>query len=94
MALVVIAKPSVAGPHNSHHHRALKSVWQFGPEVNLHIGVENPFERGDLEDIDWIQVDGDELEYLERNWSGLCYPKNKRVVKFYNETAKMIVGNF
>jgi hypothetical protein len=39
-----------------------------------------------------IQVDNTELEYIRDNIPGLPIP-NKRVVKFYGDTAKMIVGN-
>lgn len=42
--------------------------------------------------VDEIQVDNTELEYIRENIPGLPIP-NKRVVKFYGDTAKMIVGN-
>jgi hypothetical protein len=58
---------------------------------SFHLGVVMK-EHHRVDEITEIQVDNTELEYIRDNIPGLPIP-NKRVVKFYGDTAKMIVGN-
>lgn len=46
---------------------------------------------GAIQDVSYIQANGDELEYIKASFENLAYPKTK-VVRWYGDTAKQIVA--
>jgi hypothetical protein len=45
------------------------------------------------EEISFIQADGHELDFILANFTNLPYPKGRRVVRWYGETARFIYQN-
>ncbi len=63
-----------------------------GKEINVHIGSGPMREKVEPMFVDWIQADGDELTAIYRKFDKLPYC-NERVVRWYGDTAKFIIGN-
>ena len=75
-----------------------KSVWNGtdgnNGEIPWHVGQDNPFKRAKDDDylmLSHIQADGDELFHITTRFANLVYPKDLKVVKFFGETARMIL---
>ena len=49
--------------------------------------------RGTARGVESVQADGDELEYIMKNFAGIPTCVNNRVVSWYGDHAKFIVGN-
>ena len=45
------------------------------------------------EEIDYIQADGDELDYINANFLNIPNPFKKRVVRWFGEMARFIYNN-
>ena len=68
--------------------------FQDGSSTGIHVGQINDNMRNSVSNIISIQADGDELNHIHQNFSNIPFRKDKRVVKFYGETAKFIMGNW
>jgi hypothetical protein len=60
--------------------------------IDWHVGESNPVKYFELEDVVVVQADGHELELIA-SWSGVPIPKDRRVVRWFGDTAKFIVAN-
>lgn len=72
----------------------LKSRSCLGKQNGLerHIPFKGQFPKLVNEEIDFIQVDGDELDFILNTFSGIPHCLN-RVQKWYGEIAKYIYEN-
>ena len=61
-------------------------------EKSWHVG-ESPISSEFIDYIEVIQADCDELEYIFKKFSNIPYVSNKRVVRWFGDHAKFIVGN-
>ena len=66
-------------------------------ERGWHLGTGNlPYIQGyPVSDVESVQADGDELDYVLRRFENLCRTcdVSLRVVYWYGDTAQFIVGN-
>lgn len=63
-----------------------------GKEFQWHVG-SGPFPKNSRE-VDMVQADGDELdEIYAQNIGGIHMAPHNRVVKWYGDDARFIVGN-
>lgn len=62
-------------------------------EQSFHLGMKFPRER--VKYVEQVQADGYELQWIMSNLSGLPFPiEPVRIVTWYGDHAKFIVGNF
>jgi len=61
--------------------------------IKWHVGTETP--TGAARDVVSIQADGDELEYISDKFGLVAAPppKGQKVVIYYGEQARFIIGN-
>ena len=60
--------------------------------MEWHIGG-TPIKYNMVNNVIQCCVDGHELEFIKNNFTNIVIPKHQKVVRFFGETAKMIVGN-
>jgi len=65
-----------------------------GKDIVRYIGDKNFFTPENIAEIVEVQLDGNELEYVRQDMTGIPIHKNKRVQKFYGDHAKFIAGNW
>jgi len=66
-----------------------------GKYKSWHVGEKNPVAYNEVQDVEEVQADGDELEHIKDmflNQMPLPTPRN-RVVRWFGDHAKLIVGN-
>lgn len=71
---------------------------EIQPVIQWHVGSELP--KVDINQIDYIQADGDELfhiiqlfKFRSTDTFTIPIPFDKRVVKWYGDIAKTIIAN-
>lgn len=67
------------------HNKEKACYWNVGETTSF------PFLS--TKEIICVQTDGDELDFIIKNFSNLPYPKHKSVVLWYGDLAKLIVFN-
>ena len=83
----------------------LHIIFQSGKERKWHIGEKNPVNFDEVNAIQEIQADGDELDYIKKQYCdgnniestvtaySIPLPRNKRVVRWFGDIAKIIISN-
>lgn len=71
---------------------ALYITFEDNSGTNWHIGEKNPVDYKKVNEIREIQADGHELEHIHGNFSNIPVA-NKRVVRYFGDIAKFIIGN-
>jgi hypothetical protein len=75
----------------------LKSSNSIGEQnfMEFHVPFGKSYERPRLEneEIDRVQADGDELDFILRNFANLPYAYDKLVKTWYGDMAKLIYFN-
>lgn len=64
-----------------------------GLELTWHIGKGIPVSYDHVNDVSEIQADGDELSRILEKFDNLPMAKNGRVVRYFGDHARFIVGN-
>lgn len=62
-----------------------------GMVATWHVGEQCKIGYDLVEDVTEVQLDGHELEYVQRIWQDKL--PNKRVVRLFGDMARNIVGN-
>lgn len=66
-----------------------------GKYRSWHVGQGNPVAYNEVADVEEVQADGDELQHIQDMFlktAPLPMPRN-RVVRWFGDHAKLIVGN-
>lgn len=58
-----------------------------------HVGEQLIITNGDVDDVRYVLADGHELEFIKKEFVNITYSDSMRIVKFYGDQAKSIVGN-
>ncbi len=58
--------------------------WHIGEPIAIDLDFEN---------VQFVQADGEELEYIRRNFSNLPMATNKHAPRWFGDLAKLIVAN-
>lgn len=63
-----------------------------GEQIRWHVGTETPTAYAD--EVRELQADGDELDYISDKFGiAALVPKGQKVVRYYGDQARFILGN-
>jgi hypothetical protein len=72
---------------------ALNILMESGRSVEWHVGESNPIEWDKTVFVETVQADGHELEHIKALFGPTLPTAKGRVVRWFGDDAKTIVGN-